>query len=61
VKAGIYRNGLWLLDYNGDGVWDGDKAFAFGWAGAIPVVGDWKRERQNQNRYIRRRLLVSRL
>jgi hypothetical protein len=43
-KAGVFRNGWWLLDYNGNGVWDGeliDRMVAFGWAGATPVVGDW--------------------
>jgi hypothetical protein len=44
TKAGIYYNGFWFLDYNGDGVWDygvQDKAYNFGWSGATPVVGDW--------------------
>jgi subtilase family serine protease len=47
TKVGIYRpgNGLFILDTNGDGVFDaGDAVFNFG-AGIdptdIPVVGDW--------------------
>lgn len=47
-KAGVFRNGLWVLDYNGNGVWEGpyqqgglDSAFALGQAGDVPVVGDW--------------------
>jgi hypothetical protein len=45
TKIGIYRssNGLWLLDYNGNGVFDsGDKVYSFGGvSGDVPVVGDW--------------------
>ena len=44
TKAGLYVNGLWVLDYNGNGVWDGpaiDKMVHFGLSGATPVVGDW--------------------
>jgi hypothetical protein len=44
-KIGIVRNGVWMLDYNGNGVWDGpaggDRQFTFGPPGSIPVVGDW--------------------
>jgi hypothetical protein len=46
AKIGVYYNGFWYLDYDGNGVWDGDvndKAYAFGWpaAGVTPIVGDW--------------------
>jgi hypothetical protein len=47
TKIGIYRpsNGLFLLDSNGDGVFDaGDATFNLGVGvqpGDIPVVGDW--------------------
>jgi hypothetical protein len=42
VKVGIFRNGLWILDWNGNGILDsGDRQFTFGQAGDIPVVGDW--------------------
>jgi hypothetical protein len=33
-----------VLDYNGNGQWDGpptDKAVSFGQAGDTPLVGDW--------------------
>src|SRR5260370_136173 len=43
-KIGIFRNGLWVLDYNGTGWWGGppfDRAIYLGQAGDIPVVGDW--------------------
>ncbi len=45
-KIGIYRQGAWFLDYNGNGEWDGcavDSCLpAFGgFPGDIPVVGDW--------------------
>ena len=47
-KIGIFRYGYyWLLDYNGNGSFDGtgpgqDKAFPFGGVpGDVPVVGDW--------------------
>src|SRR5439155_26046818 len=46
TKAGIYRasQGRWLLDYNGDGLFDPavDKIYQFGGvAGDVPVAGDW--------------------
>jgi hypothetical protein len=45
-KVGLFRQGfLWLLDYNGDGVYQGpptDRAYEFGGiVGDKPVVGDW--------------------
>jgi hypothetical protein len=41
-RMGVFRNGTWFLDMNGDGVIDsGDKTVVFGQAGDIPVVGDW--------------------
>jgi hypothetical protein len=47
-KIGVFRNGMWYLDYNGDGQWGGcgttadpDRCYTFGMAGDIPVVGDW--------------------
>jgi hypothetical protein len=43
-EAGFFINGLWYLDYNGNGTWDGeatDKMYAFGMAGVEPKVGDW--------------------
>jgi C1A family cysteine protease len=46
TKIGIYYQGFWYLDYDGNGVWDGgvnDKAYNFGWpaTGVTPMVGDW--------------------
>jgi protocatechuate 3,4-dioxygenase beta subunit len=39
---GVFRNGTWYLDLNGDGKWGPeDIAVQYGQAGDIPVVGDW--------------------
>lgn len=41
-RIGVFRNGTWLLDINGNGVFDaGDKTVQFGQAGDLPVMGDW--------------------
>lgn len=45
-KIGVFRpsTGEWLLDVNGNGVWDGcgvDACLSFGQAGDLPVVGKW--------------------
>ena len=43
-EVGVYNNGIWYLDYNGNGVYDGpvaDRTASFGPAGYKPVVGDW--------------------
>lgn len=41
-RIGVFRNGTWLLDINGDGIFDaGDKTVVFGEAGDLPVLGDW--------------------
>jgi hypothetical protein len=41
-KIGIFRNGTWLMDYNGNFLWDGiDKSAYLGQAGDLPVIGDW--------------------
>ena len=42
-KIGVYVNGAWYLDDNGNGVFESgiDKAYGFGGAGYTPVVGDW--------------------
>ena len=40
--VGIFRNGVWYLDMDGDGRWsDGDVMVEFGQEGDLPVVGDW--------------------
>lgn len=42
-RIGVFRNGTWFLDTNGNGVLDaGDQMISFGQAGDIPVVGDWR-------------------
>ena len=44
AQIGVFRDGEWFLDANGNGVWDGaptDIYYAFGLPGDIPVVGDW--------------------
>jgi hypothetical protein len=45
AKIGIFRNGAWYLDYNGNGWWDGpvtDRLYpAFGTSGDQPVAGNW--------------------
>jgi hypothetical protein len=47
TKIGVFRNGFWFLDNNGNGTFDGtnagqDTLFGFGGnPGDIPVFGDW--------------------
>ena len=42
TNIGIYQNGNWYLDYNGNGAWDtGDKQYGFGTTGWTPVTGKW--------------------
>lgn len=42
-RIGVFRDGTWILDTNGNGVLDaGDRTVSFGQAGDIPVVGDWR-------------------
>jgi hypothetical protein len=40
---GVFRNGVWHLDVNGDGLFTAgiDRAAQFGRQGDIPVAGDW--------------------
>ena len=41
-RIGVFRNGTWLLDTNGNGYLDaGDLTVNFGQTGDLPVVGDW--------------------
>jgi hypothetical protein len=41
-QIGVFHDGRWILDTNGDGRFDEhDEQFTFGQAGDIPVVGDW--------------------
>ncbi len=44
AEIGVFVNGNWYLDYNGNGTWDGtptDKYYHFGASGYLPVTGDW--------------------
>jgi hypothetical protein len=46
TKIGVFSNGYWYLDLNGNGVYngtatDGVYTFGGGLAGAVPVAGDW--------------------
>lgn len=45
TKVGYYLNGTWVLDYNGNGQWDGpvtDRLYNYTiGTGEKPVVGDW--------------------
>ena len=43
ARIGVYKDGIWYLDWNGNGVWDGgmDKVYYFGTLGWTPVVGNW--------------------
>jgi len=41
-KIGVYQNGSWYLDMNGDGAFNtGDSVYSFGLPGWSSVVGDW--------------------
>lgn len=41
-RIGVFRDGLWILDTNGNGVVDAaDRTVTFGQTGDLPVVGDW--------------------
>ena len=44
THLGIFRNGLWFLDLNGNAQWDGcaaDGCLPFGAPGDKPIAGDW--------------------
>ena len=46
IRIGVFRpsNGMWYLDLNNNGKWDGasgDAQYEFGEPGDVPVVGDW--------------------
>jgi hypothetical protein len=43
TNIGVYRNGDWYLDIDGDGIWNAavDKHFSFGGAGYAPFTGNW--------------------
>ncbi|MBT0654243.1 beta strand repeat-containing protein [Geomobilimonas luticola] len=46
TEIGVFVDGIWYLDMNGNGQWDGEGIdvmgmFGVGVSNAIPVVGDW--------------------
>ncbi len=42
AEFGIFRDGQWFIDLNGNGTWDQDDLWAqLGSAGDQPLVGDW--------------------
>jgi hypothetical protein len=43
TEIGVYKDGVWYLDWNGNGVWDQgtDKVYSFGAPGWTSEVGDW--------------------
>lgn len=45
MRIGVFRNGLWYLDLNNNGRWDGveggDALYSFGLPGDQAAVGDW--------------------
>jgi hypothetical protein len=42
AQLGVFRNGAWYLDLNGDGIWNnGDAAYSFGLSTDKPIVGSW--------------------
>ena len=43
TKTGVYKDGTWYLDWNGNGAWDAgiDRAYSFGATGWTPVTGEW--------------------
>ena len=41
ANVGDFKDGVWHLDLNGNGVLDPGETFTFGQAGDQPVVGDW--------------------
>ena len=50
TKVGLFRQGFfWILDYNGNGLWDGpgvDRVISLGQGGDTPVIGDWNGDGQ---------------
>ncbi|MCW5979980.1 MAG: hypothetical protein KIT09_18000 [Bryobacteraceae bacterium] len=50
AKAGVFLNGEWYLDVNANGVWEpaSDRRASFGWAGTMPVLGDWNGDGKTQ-------------
>jgi hypothetical protein len=48
-QIGVFRNGTWIVDSNGDGQFElTDAQFSFGLAGDLPVVGNWNSSGQKR-------------
>ncbi len=48
-KIGVFLNGSWWLDYNGNGVWGGgDRQYTFGSPGVQAVTGDWNNDGRSE-------------
>jgi hypothetical protein len=44
AEIGFFRAGMWLLDHNGSGQWEGpaiDRLHFLGQAGDVPLADDW--------------------
>jgi PKD repeat protein len=49
TRVGVYLNGEWWLDANGDGSWNnGDEYHAFGSPGVQAVTGDWNHDGKDE-------------
>jgi len=49
TKVGVFMNGGWWLDANGDGTWDaGDEYHVFGSPGVHAVTGDWNKDGKDE-------------
>lgn len=59
-RVGLFRDGVWYFDMNGDNRWTfaDDKYAYFGTTGDIPVVGDWTGEGRSMIGVYRRGLWV---
>ena len=65
ASLAIYKDGVWYLDLNGNGAWDGTPTdglyyFGGGLTGAVPVTGDWTGTGDHEDRRVSQRSLVSR-
>jgi len=49
IMVGVFLNGGWWLDANGNGIWDdGDEYHTFGSPGVQPVTGDWNHDGKDE-------------
>jgi len=55
TKIGTYKDGVWYLDYDGNGAYDPakDQMYNFGITGDIPVTGDWNNDGTTEIGYYR--------